>query len=76
MTCIAKFVLNVDHAESYIEILQCYLLRFFSRRDKDVRLMQKYQYSESRHGGTTYVETDCWYLLDLPNSKNNFRMHL
>ena len=34
-------------------------------------LMEKYQYSESRHGGTTYVETDCWYLLDLPVCKSN-----
>ena len=34
-------------------------------------LMEKYQYSESRHGGTTYVETDCWYLLDLPVCKPN-----
>ena len=33
--------------------------------------MEKYQYSESRHGGTTYVETDCWYLLDLPVCKPN-----
>ena len=34
-------------------------------------LMEKYQYCESKDGGTTYVETDCWYLLDLPVCKPN-----
>jgi len=33
--------------------------------------MKKYQYSESKDGETTYVETDCWYLLDLPVCKPN-----
>jgi|LWDU01.1.fsa_nt_gi hypothetical protein len=32
-------------------------------------LMEKYQYCESKAGGTTYAETDCWYLLDLPVCK-------
>ncbi len=34
-------------------------------------LMEKYQYCESKAGGTTYAETDCWYLLDLPVCKPN-----
>ena len=33
--------------------------------------MEKYQYCESKDVGTTYVETDCWYLLDLPVCKPN-----
>ena len=32
-------------------------------------LMEKYQYCESKDGETTYVDTDCWYLLDLPVCK-------
>ena len=31
--------------------------------------MEKYQYCESKDGETTYVDTDCWYLLDLPVCK-------
>ena len=33
--------------------------------------MEKYQYCESKDAETTYVETDCWYLLDLPVCKPN-----
>ena len=33
--------------------------------------MEKYQYCESKDGETTYVETDCWYLLNLPVCKPN-----
>mgnify|MGYP006445957803 FL=1 len=33
--------------------------------------MEKYQYCESKDGETTYVETDCWYLLNLPVCKSN-----
>ncbi len=31
--------------------------------------MEKYLYCESKDGETTYVDTDCWYLLDLPVCK-------
>ena len=33
--------------------------------------MKKYQYSESKDGETTHVETDCWYLLELPICKQD-----
>ena len=33
--------------------------------------MEKYQYCESKYGETTYVETDCWYLLELPICKQD-----
>ena len=33
--------------------------------------MKKYQYSESKDGETTHVETDCWYLLELPVCKQD-----
>ena len=34
-----------------------------------IMLMEKYRYCECKDGETTYADTDCWYLLDLPVCK-------